>query len=219
MPRDPSSDTGRRFVETTLELIAEEGGSLGVNLRQISRRMGCAHTNVYNYFGSYQELLWAAFRQAIAIYGEHIIAGLGRDMAPARYLQQSIGNLASFPQENPGLYRFVASDPIELADIPADILETVTAMKRWLGWVVAAAAGLEDESPDARDAADIILAYLDGETLNIINGRAVPDEDLEGRVVANALRLFDLLRLDAGRPAGSRRQDPSPPEPRLIFGH
>ena len=211
--------TKERFVEATLEAIADEGGSLEVNLRGISRRVGCAHTNAYNYFDSYQDLLWAAFRRGLHIYGEHLTRGLDRAMPARAYLETVVGNLASFPQQNPGLYRFIGSDPIEPGAIPADVMDTVVAMKRWFSSVVEAAAGPSVDAVEARAAADIILAYVDGETLNLINGRAVPDEDLGGRVVANALRLFELL---AGRATGGHgrvgRAAGDPPDPTRIFG-
>ena len=211
--------TEERFLEATLAAIAEEGGSLEVNLRGISRRVGCAHTNAYNYFDSYPDLLWAAFRRALRMYGEHLTRGLDMTMPPRTFLEALIANLASFPQQNPGLYRFIGSDPIEPSAIPPDVMDTVVAMKRWFSSAVAAASDPTVDPDEARTAADIVLAYIDGETLNLINGRAVPDEDLGGRIVANALRLFDLL---AGRPAGVRgrtsRSAADPPDPALIFG-
>ena len=205
-----------RFIDATLELIAEEGGSIGVNLRAVSRRLGCAHTNVYNYFDSYGELLWGAFRRSLRVYGQYLIHDLDRDLEPREYLQRTLVNLATFPQQNPGLYRFIASDPIDLASIPGDLMETVTAMKQWLADVVAAAAPGTDHAR-AREAANVMLAYIDGETLNLINGRAIPDEDLEGRVVANAFRLFDLL-MGEGRHRGRGRHRSAAPDPEGIFG-
>ena len=209
--------TEQRFVAATLELIAEEGGSLGVNLRAVSRRIGCAHTNVYNYFDSYGDLLWAAFRRALRVYGEHLTRGLDAAMPADAYLRRTIENLSSFPQENPGLYRFIGSDPIDPATIPADVMDTVTAMKRWFAAVVEAAAGPRVDADEAREVANIVLAYVDGETLNLINGRAIADEDLGGRVVANALRLFDLL---ADGSSGSRRGRSriTSPDRASIFG-
>ncbi len=43
-----SGSTAERLIEETLALIAERGGSQDVKLREVSRRVGCAHTNVYN---------------------------------------------------------------------------------------------------------------------------------------------------------------------------
>ena len=216
-PRRPGN-TEQRLVEATLELIAEEGSSSAVNLRQVCRRVGCAHTNAYNYFDTYTELRWAAFRRALRIYGEQLVAGLDADMSADAYLRRAIDNLASFPQQQPGLYRFVASDPIDLEAMPPDIMETVTAMKRWFWAVIGAAAGPSVDADDAREVADIVLAYVDGETLNLINGRAIPDEDLAGRVVANALRLFELLvEAKRGRGRSRRHATGTPPHPASIF--
>lgn len=205
-----SKPTAERFVATTLELIDEEGGSHTVNLRQISRRMGCAHTNVYNYFSSYQELLWEAFRRGLDIYGEYLVQDLSTGLPPKEYLRRLIGNLAGFPEQRPGLYRFIGSDPIDLEQIPEDILSYVTGMKEWLASVFAAAA--PGVSPaEARQAADIVLAYIDGETLNLINGREVPSDNLRSRIVGNATKLFECLT-GAGNPAPA-----TPPDPLSIF--
>mgnify|MGYP001827145301 CR=1 FL=1 len=193
-PRTPES-TGERFVEVTLEVIAEAGGSQDVNLREISRRVGCAHTNLYNYYATYQDLLWEAFRRGLILYGEFIVEGLGDSMEPDEYLRRVITNLATYPEQYPGLYRFIASDPIDVEELPGDILEAVAGMKAWLTETFAAVS--EGTSREASQvASDIVLSYIDGETLNLINGRVVPGEDVRGRVVANATRLFDLLTGD-----------------------
>lgn len=208
--------TKNRFVETTLELISEEGGSLNVNLRQISRRMGCAHTNAYNYFPSYQGLLWEAFRRALEIYARALIHGLNTGLQPREYLRQVVENLTTFPQEQTGLYRFVGSDPINVEEIPEDILDTVVHMKAWLAGVFGAVAGVGMRPEEAAAAADIVLAYIDGETLNLINGRVIPSEDHRGRIVGNAMKLFDLL--SNGGAGEERRSSPPLPDPQLIFG-
>jgi AcrR family transcriptional regulator len=213
----PSAGMAERLVEATLELIAEEGSSLSVNLRQVSRRVGCAHTNVYNYFDSYRDLQWAAFRLALRRYAESLIDGLDASMPADDYLRRAIANLASFPQQNPGLMRFIGSDPLDLKSVPADIMATVTSMKRWFTAAVAAAAGPGMRASDARKTADIVLAYIDGETLNLINGRSIPDEDLAGRVVANAMRLFALLVADDKPRRPSRAAASAPPEPASIL--
>ena len=205
-----------RFIQTTLDVIAEEGGSLDVNLRQIARRMGCAHTNVYNYFDSFADLLWAAFRRALRTYGERLIRDLDPSLDAREYLRRVIANLAAFPQEQPGLYRFVGSDPLVIEEVPGDVMAQVAQMKRWLAAACEAAAGPGVDAAGAREAADIMLAYIDGETLNIINGRVVPDEDPRARVEANAMRIFGLLTGSAPAETGAPESH-RPPDPRLIF--
>lgn len=185
--------TAERFVATTLTLIAEESGSQNVNLRQISRRMGCAHTNVYNYFASYEDLLWVAFHRTLRFYGEFLVRDLDDSLGPLEYLRRLVSNLATFPEENPGLYRFIASDPINLDRIPEHTLELVSAMKIWLSDVVQSVVASGIDPDEAESVSSIVLAYIDGETLNLINERVVPGEDVRGRIVDNALRLFRVL--------------------------
>ena len=196
--------TAERFIDTMLALIVESGGSQDVNLRQIARRIGCAHTNCYNYFASYEHLRWAAFRRALRLYGEYLVHDLDDSLAPHDFLHKLVTNLATYPEENQGLYRFIASDPIDLETIPEDILASVSAMKTWLFAVMEVAYAPDLSATAAERTANIVLAYIDGETLNLINGRVVPGEDVKGRVVENAMLLIKELGATAanGRRAG-----------------
>ena len=184
--------TAERFIETTLELIAESGGSTQVNLRQIARRVGCAHTNVYNHFSSFEDLLWAAFRRVLEDYARYLLHDLDAGLETDEYLRRLITNLVTYPQNKPGHYRFIGSDPVGPGGFPDDILETVSVLKTQLIDAFQAAAPWADPAA-AEEACNIIYAYIDGETFNVINDRIVPGEDIRGRIVANALRLFSLL--------------------------
>ena len=172
----PRTTTAERFVEATLELIAERGGSQDVNLREISRRVGCAHTNVYNYYDSFDDLLWEAFRRTLVDYAAAIVDGLDDSMTRLDYFQRLVGNLATYPQEHPGLYRFIGSDPIDIDAIPADILDTVSRVKGWLFAAFRTASGPRISGTDADDFCNITYGYIDGETFNL-----------------NAVRLFEML--------------------------
>ena len=184
--------TAERFIQETLSLIAERGGSSDVNLREVSRRVGCAHTNVYNYFSSFDDLRWAAFRRALGAYGDALSEGLDDPLPPSDYLRRLITNLATFPQAHPGIYRFIGSDPIDLDAMPAEVMDTVVTMKRWLiDAFTSCAPGVDPTT--AAEACNVVYAYIDGETFNLINGRVVPGEDIKGRIVDNSLRLFAVL--------------------------
>lgn len=210
--------TAERFVDTTLELIAEHGGSGDVNLRQIARRMGCAHTNLYNYFPDYAALQWEAFRRTLVTYGTWITAELDDGLPKAIYLRRLITNLATFPQAHPGLYRFIASDEMPTAEPPADVLDIVGRMKVWLGHAVEAIAEPSLRAEDSAAIADILLAYIDGETLNLINNRIAPGEDVQGRIIDNALRLHRLLVQDAaGREPGAGTRATPARYPKLVM--
>ena len=184
--------TADRYVDETLVLIAEKGGSLDVNLREVSRRLGCAHTNVYNYFTSFDDLLWTAFRRVLDDYNAYWGRNLDDSLPSKEYLQRLVTNLVNYPQQNPGWYRFIGSDPITAGDFPTDILDTVVAMKQQL-FAAFRTCAPETDSAITDEACNIVYAYIDGETFNLINQRVVPGEDIAGRIVGNAVRLFNLL--------------------------
>ena len=104
--RKRTGPTAERYVETTLELIAERGSSAEVNLREISRRIGCAHTNAYNYFESREDLLWHALRRVVELYCDAVSAGLNDGLSGHAYFRQVFGNMIEWSVENPGLHRF-----------------------------------------------------------------------------------------------------------------
>jgi AcrR family transcriptional regulator len=196
MKKQRPGPTADRFVQETVALIDERGGSSGVNLREVSRRVGCAHTNAYNYFASFDELIWAAFREALGLYGDFLVRDLDDAQPPREYIRRLVSNLAAYPEEEPGLYRFIGSDPIDMESIPTDVLEKVGEMKQWLSDTIRSC--YPGAAADAEEASNIVLAYIDGETLNLINGRVIPGEDVRGRIVDNSMRLLSLLAGDSG---------------------
>ena len=182
-----------RYIEETLDLIAEKGGSMDVNLREISRRIGCAHTNAYNYFESFDDLLWEAYRSGLRMYGDFIIRGLSDDLSGHEYFEGLMRNMFEFGLENPGLHRFISSDPFSPEDIPEDIIECVIGMKAYFNEAVFTMCLGRVPREEADTIGDILLGYMDGELFNIINGRVLPNEEAEERVLGNLATLFTLL--------------------------
>ena len=191
--RRTTGPTAERYIEVTLDLIAESGGSTGINQREISRRLGCAHTNVYNYFANREDLMWAALRRALRLYAEAMTDGLDDSLSGHAWFRRLVGNLFDWSIANPGLHRFISSDPLDPEQLPNDIIDAVIDMKRLIVNSMAVLAGERLNTADAENVVDIMLGYLDGETFNLINGRVLPGEDVAGRVLDNLERLFTLL--------------------------
>ena len=196
--KNRQSATADRYVSTTIAMIIEERGSSSVNLRSISRRLGCAHTNVYNYFVDFGGLLWAAYRRALEIYAAFLSGGLEESETDYEYFHAAISRLSTFPVDNPGLHRFISTDQLNMDEIPHEILETVARMKIWWIDLVGTAAGEEISPQQADRIANVILAYISGESTDIINGRVPPEEDVGGRVIGNAILLFEVLTRSYG---------------------
>jgi AcrR family transcriptional regulator len=185
--------TFERYIEATLELVAERGGSAQVNLREISRRIGCAHTNVYNYFESREDLLWHAIRRVLLQYADAITFGLDESKSRHTNFLQLMRNMVEWPVQNPGLHRLFSSDPLNPEQIPQDIIDAATIMKEWIAQVLKVLANDRIDGKDLESLVDIMLGYLDGEIFNLINGRVLPGEDIASRVINNLERLFALL--------------------------
>lgn len=188
-----SGPTADRFIETTIEIIAEKGGSADVNLREISRRMGCAHTNAYNYFASREDLLWHALREVLRRYGSAISFGLDDSLSPRASFRRMFRNMVEWSVENPGLHRFISSDPMDPEQIPRDIIDAVIELKHWFAEALKVLARDRVGGDDLERLVDVTLGYLDGEIFNLINGRVLPGEDIAGRVIDNLERVFTLL--------------------------
>jgi AcrR family transcriptional regulator len=191
--RRTQGPTADRYIEATLAMIAESGGSTVINLREISRRIGCAHTNAYNYFSSREDLMWAAFRKTLRIFADAITEGLDHTLSGHAYFRRLFGNMIEWPLENPGLHRFISSDPLDPGQIPRDIIDTVSQIKRWLFDSLSSLCGDKMSSDEVVRLGDILLAYMDGEVLNLINGRVLSGENIAGRVLDNLERMFTLL--------------------------
>ncbi len=191
--RKRTGELRERYIQETLDLIAEKGGSMDVNLREVSRRIGCAHTNAYNYFDSFDDLLWEAYRSGLRTYGEFIVDGLSDDLSGEAYFERMMRNMFEFGLENPGLHRFISSDPFSPEDIPGDIIECVIDMKAWFNQAVFTLCMGRVTKEEANSIGDILLGYMDGELFNIINGRVLPNEEARDRVLGNLDTLFVLL--------------------------
>jgi AcrR family transcriptional regulator len=210
--RTSSGPTKERFVEETMALIIEQGGSQGVDLRQVARRVGCHHTNAYNYFASFDDLLWEATRRALQRYAGCLTSDLDDSMPQPEYLRQLVTNLASFAQDNPGLHRFLSAEPIHGEVVPDDIGATVIRLKAWLCAAFTAVSGSRIDPAEAEDFCNITHGYIEGETIDLINGRVVPGEDIAGRIVRNCVLLWTTLTR-----ADPEQAYPPPPDgyPRL----
>ncbi len=186
-------ETARKFIDETLKLIVEKGGSTDVNLREISKRIGCAHTSAYNYFENYQDLMWSAFEEALKMYAHAITHNLHNRMNGYEYYTCLINNLIHFGLEHPGLYRFISTDPINAKELPDHIITMVVAMKKYVIDVIATLSMGKIDNTEVLNLTDILIAYIDGETTAIVTDRFLPGEDIYTRILSNCIRIFTLF--------------------------
>ncbi len=67
------------IIDTALALIDKHQDVKKLNFRDIARELGCAHTNLYNYFPSFEALLWEAQKRIM----RHLQNGINGSIASA----------------------------------------------------------------------------------------------------------------------------------------
>lgn len=187
------NETSEKFILAMLELIDETGGLTGVNLRMVSKRIGCAHTNAYNYFEGYDGLIFAAYDRAIILYGQEVVKGLEDIDDCGIYFITFIKNIINFALSHPGYYRFIGSDTFNVSGLASETIKKVIALKAFFLDTVYSVcqSNLTREASDK--AANILMSYLDGELFNIINHRSFPDDQTETRMITNSIELINLF--------------------------
>lgn len=164
------------IIDAAFELLRETGEASQLNLRKISRRAGCAHTNTYNYFKDFEGLKWAMLEQALEILNDAIFPPEAEQQDDALQL---ISRYIDFALENPELYKLIWITDLNPAAAPADT-----------GFLKTIPDRLAKTFPSGK--ADIIHSYVHGKLLNIIFSRepALPDNNLKKIILDNCRKMI-----------------------------
>lgn len=171
------------FIDAVLTMLDEGMNLRELNLRKVAKRVGCAHTNAYNYFTSYEEMLWWSLKGAL----ERMTANVDpeQDELTEAYVD--------FALKHPAWYRLIWLEPLG-GDPPEGVAEYLQApgreYTRWLSERAATKVSGEDLEAQAR----IFHSYLHGELTAVTAGRiAGSKQELKERILSGAALLFDLL--------------------------
>lgn len=181
------------LLQATLQEIEEIGSSEQLNLRQVARRAGCAHTNVYNHFEGVAGLQWAALDEALHLLVGSCSAAAEREREVRARFEAVLDRYVSFALEHPAWYRLVwldVVDPPSHAD--AQLLRLPeTLIRHSLSGVLA----LEPEADAARQATEQVHGYLHGALMKLIGGRHTwgTVEDARSDIFAGVDRLVEGL--------------------------
>jgi AcrR family transcriptional regulator len=210
---DQAQDTSmaRRYVDAALEHIDKEGGAGGLNLRKLSRDIGCAHTNAYNYFANSDELVWHSLVGALARLMQHTreaMAQVGTD--PGARLEAFVGSQVEFAMAHPGWYRLIWLDPLP-GKPPSELVPALHEPRAVFAEIVATLAPSALGPEQARHLADILHNYLHGALSKLVADRipsGPPVEPATG-IIADARLLLGLLSKEfrSARSSRSKKGD------------
>lgn len=171
------------FINAVLTMLDEGITLREINLRKAARRVGCAHTNAYNYFSSYEELLWWSLKAALEVMTSSVDPETG-DL-PETYVR--------FALEHPAWYRLIWLEPLS-GEPPKEVAEYLSVpaqlYTRWLK--IRFGSNLTDGELEMRGR--VLHGYLHGELSAITAGRVTgSDKEMENRVLSGSQLLIDRL--------------------------
>lgn len=212
-----STSTRDRLLRATLSLIDASGGLRGVNLRRICSEAGCAHTNAYNYFATFEELLWSSLALAMTELVEHTTRELQRAPDGEHAFDLFIGSQMDFALAHPGWYRFIWLEQLEPPP-PPSVVSRMRETQALFAVSLARTLGCSLPEDQASDIADLVHTYLHGEICKTISGRRLePDPARDkGFLITRCRRLFELASTDStslSSPFGATCQEVSDDRP------
>jgi len=191
--RIEGNPTAERLLEVTLELIDERGSSRGVNLRQIAKRAGCAHTNAYNYFTSLQELFWYALARLLKRMEKYMVEKVGLVYDSNQYFERFILSEIDFAFEHPGWYRFIWLENIS-GSPPRLVMRYWEKIQADFMLVIFALSRKRLSQKQCETVARIIRGYIHGEVCSLLSGKKHGGRSHEqAAIISNAQTLLQAL--------------------------
>lgn len=190
--------TKEQVIDVALSLMKDKEDIRSINLREIARTLGCAHTNLYNYFGSFDDLLWEAHIALLQKASDSIKDKLSQTDDEELKLEYFFFEFVDFYLNNKGWFRLVWVEIIggqrpksnEIA-----IVQTVDTFVDSLKTIWINLYGVELQKERMKYAFHNVHCYIHGEVSIYIARRSlIPEENEFKKYVTNeAVRMMKLL--------------------------
>jgi len=195
--RKLQNETKNRILQVSLEMIVENKTSTTLNLREIARKAGCAHTNLYNYFHDLDDLRWQCLVPAYKrLTGQSDFGQLNpliRGLAQFRHFMEAYIEAII---ENPGLYRFLMFEDIP-GEIPQEVQSGLAEINNNFSEVIRIGGEGKISEYQLERLQDLIMAYFHGEMANLIGRktfRAFPAAQQKEEIIQNCVLLYDAFK-------------------------
>lgn len=186
-----------QIVETTLELIRDENDFKDVNLRGIARVLGCAHTNLYNYFPSYTGLLWETHVALQELFLKTLEGELLKVKDPNMKIRCFFNTFVEMYLSNRGWFRLAWTEYISETRPERDVIvteNTFIQLNKYISDIWKELKGVYPSEALVSRAVHNIHCYIVGEVSNYISGRRFieGEEDLNKYIVNEAINMLSL---------------------------
>jgi AcrR family transcriptional regulator len=167
-----NNEMKEKLIQTTLDLIDQQGGLHGVNLRQIAFRAGCAHTNIYNYYQDFEDLLW----DVIMHIGELWMEYSEKNFTDNLTLEEASDLFASvqfdLAEAHPGWYRCLWQESLS-GNLPEKVMESRRESRDAITRIFIRVSKNRLDQAHANRLFQIIFTFIHGSISLMINGRIV----------------------------------------------
>jgi AcrR family transcriptional regulator len=182
------------IIKTTLGLIEENGGIKDVNLRGIAKRIGCNHTNMYNYFDSLDEIFWEALVQVLLNMIDYVDANLEGELDPEYRFYLMISNIIDFTMEHPGWFRLIWLEPLR-GEPSSEVINILYKPGESLNAEIIKGSNNMLSQEKASSISNIIHGYVHGELCKWLNNRSFINskEEMKKLIIFNVKQLYQLL--------------------------
>lgn len=176
--------TKEQIISTALDLIRNRNELRTVNMREVARTLGCAHTNIYNYFPSYTDLLWETHTTILEVFMDTLREKISATTTAEIELQYFFDTFVQIYLDNKGWFRLVWLEYIG-DDRPKSNMEATAKVHLELNHIVVSIwRELDGVAPDVAIVNRVVHnthCYIIGEISNYISGRGLIENETELR--------------------------------------
>ena len=182
-----------KLISSAMNLLEKQEGLRGVTLRDIAKNAGCAHTNVYNYFSNYPELIWAVFLEILQKLVADTEIYLHTPSSPRQNFNVFIASQVDFALAHPGWYRLLWLEKLP-EDPPPEIMNFMRNLNRIFLEQIQQRLGKNVGKPKLQWIGDLVHGFLHGQICKMISSRTLKTQKLsKASVIHDVEWLLDTF--------------------------
>lgn len=187
--------TKDQVIETSALLMKDSNDLNSVNLREIARTLDCAHTNLYNYFTSYNDLLWETHTKVLSIMLNIMTEKLNTASTDDEKLIVFFSSFVDIYLDNKGWFRLIWQKFIEGERPQSNIDATEEANRVIVNYISAIWINLYGKHIEVEKIGRVMHnthCYIVGEVSNYLLGRGLikDEQELRSYIANEAIRMF-----------------------------
>lgn len=187
-----------QIIDEALNLIKDNEDIRSINMRQIARNLGCAHTNIYNYFDSFENLLYEAHISLLKIASDSVHGKMLQTDSHSLKLQYFFSEFVDFYLNNKGWFRLAWVETIGSSIPKNNELATIQTVNDFADNLIDIWEHIHNTRPSKKKmkyALHNVHCYIHGEISIYIANRSLITEQntFKKYVVEQSVKILRLL--------------------------